>query len=384
MKLVKANRLIYLTLLILAGFLTSCGEEGINNIQSNDPVFSMDKFEKNLRASLDGATVGYVYAINLNGQLNRSGDSGFARTTLDGQILQSASKRMNIASITKTITAVAVLQLLERRGLTIDSLIAPWLPADWNLGTGVSSLTFKSLLTHRTGFNTANSNFNATLSFNALRDSVATGCINPQSHLYMNMNYALFRVIIPALWKGLPGAPGISEINASSASFFYRLYIQQEIFDKLGVLNADCVSPSAEQPTLFYTNAANTPGVDYGDWTMICGGGGYYLSAIDLANFLANIRYNNNILSEVNRNIMRDNYIGWSENGTLNGEHGEYFNHGGSINSTGPAGGNQGNMRGLIVQFPNNVDLAVMTNSEIGADLSIRTVVLNAYDNAWE
>ena len=385
MKRIRANRFIYLVTLILAGFLTSCGEEGINNIQSNDPQFNMDKFEENLRASLDGATVGYVYAINLNGQLNRSGDSGFARTKIDGNVLQSASKRMNIASITKTITAVAVLQLLERRNLTIDSLIAPWLPADWVLGTGVNSLTFKSLLTHRTGFNTANSNFNSTLSFNALRDSVQTGCINPQGHLYMNMNYALFRVIIPALWKGLPGAPGITEINASSASFFYRLYIQQEIFNKLGVMNADCVSPSAEQPTLFYTNAANTPGVDYGDWTMICGGGGYYLSAIDLANFLANIRYNNDILSAVNRDIMRDNYIGWSENGTLNGEHGEYFNHGGSINSSDPTGANLGNMRGLIVQFPNNVDLAVMTNSEIGAaDLSIRTVVLNAYDNAWE
>ena len=291
---------------------------------------------------------------------------------------------MNIASITKTITAAAVLQLLERRGLTIDSLIAPWLPGDWNLGIGVNSLTFKSLLTHRTGFNTANSNFNATLSFNALRDSVQTGCINSQSHLYMNMNYALFRVIIPALWKGLPGAPAIGEINATSASFFYRLYIQQEIFDKLGVLNADCVSPSAEQPTLFYTNAANTPGVDYGDWTMICGGGGFYLSAIDLANFLANIRYNNDILSAANRDIMRDNYIGWSELGTLVGAHGEYFNHGGSINNTGSAGGNQGNMRGLIIQFPNNVDLALMTNSEIGADLSIRTVVFNAYENSWE
>jgi len=70
MKRIKANKLIYLVTLILAGFLTSCGEEGINTIQSNDPVFSMDKFEENLRASLDGATVGYVYAINLNGQLN--------------------------------------------------------------------------------------------------------------------------------------------------------------------------------------------------------------------------------------------------------------------------------------------------------------------------
>ena len=41
-------------------------------------------------------------------------------------------------------------------------------------------------------------------------------------------------------------------------------------------------------------------------------------------------------------------------------------------------------MRGLIIQFPNDVDMALMTNSEIGADVSIRTVVFNAYENAWE
>jgi CubicO group peptidase (beta-lactamase class C family) len=375
---------VFLAALIAIMVFGSCGEDPINVIKSNEEEFKMDKFESNLRASFNGTTVGYVYAINFNQQLSRSGDSGFARTPVDGNILQSASKRMNIASITKTITAVAVLQLLERRGLTIDSLIAPWLPADWVLGTGVNSLSFKSLLTHRTGFNTANNNFNLTLSFSALRDSVETGCINPQTHLYMNMNYALFRVIIPALWKGLPGAPAIGEINASSASFFYRLYIQQEIFDKIGVMNADCVNPSSEQATLFYTNAANTPGVDYGDWSMICGGGGYYLSAIDLANFMANIRYNNAILSPANREIMKNNYIGWSELGTLNGKYGEYFNHGGSINSSDPTGSNLGNMRGLIIQFPNKVELAVMVNSEILPDQSIRTVVLNAYDNAWE
>jgi hypothetical protein len=129
-------------------------------------------------------------------------------------------------------------------------------------------------------------------------------------------------------------------------------------------MNADCVSPTSEQATIFYTNAANTPGVDYGDWFMICGGGGYYLSAIDLANFMANIRYNNTILSPANREIMKDNYIGWSELGTLNGKYGEYFNHGGSINSSDPTGSNLENMRGLIIQFPNKVELAVMAQDE--------------------
>jgi D-alanyl-D-alanine carboxypeptidase len=362
--------------------LASCNEDPVFN--SDEPVFSVDKFEQNIRQSLRGQTVGYVYAINQNKQLKKSGDSGDARISIDGQMDQSPSKRMNIASITKTITAVAVLKLLEKKNLTIDSLIKPWLPADWQLGPGVDSLTFKHLMTHRSGFNSVNANFNSTLSFNALRDSVATGVVNSQSYSYLNMNYALFRVIIPALWKGLPGSPSIGEINPTSASFFYRLYVQQEIMDKIGVLNADCINPSSTQPTLFYTAGATGPGVDFGDWYNICGGGGYYLSAIDLAAFMAYIRYDNNILSAANRSIMEQNFIGWSEGNRMTGIKGEYYNHGGSITQTNGATGSTGNMLGLIVKYPNDVEAVLMINSNIANNVSTRNIMTSAYDNAWE
>lgn len=378
----------FITILMLfsAMFLVSCGEDPINGtIQSNDPVFNMDKFEENIRTMLRGQTTGYVYALNQNGQLKKSGDTGFARIQMDGGVQQSPSRRMNIASLTKTITAVAVLQLLERRGLSIDSTITPWLPADWTLGPNVDTLRFRDLLTHRTGFNSANSNFNNTLSFSALRDSVETGVVNPTVSSYLNMNFALFRVIIPALWKGLSGSPSIGEINATSASFFYRLYIQQEIFDKIGAMNVDCVNPPSQDPTLFYTANISSPGVDYGNWTMICGGGGFYLSAIDLANFMANIRYNNTILSESNRQIMDANYLGWREgNARMFGTKGEYFNHGGAITMNGPTGGSSGNMLGLIVKYPNNVEAVLMTNSDIANGSTMRQILTTAYDNAWE
>ncbi len=382
----KIKKLKYVSvsvlILVITFVFSSCNEDPVFN--SNEKVFSVDKFEQNIRQMLRGQTVGYVYAINRDGQLKKSGDSGSARISIDGQMDQSASKRMNIASITKTITAVSVLKLLERRGLTIDSLVAPWLPAGWQRGQGVSTLKFKDLMTHRTGFNSVNANFNSTLSFNALRDSVATGVVNSQSYNYLNMNFALFRVIIPALWKGLPGAPSIGEINPTSASFFYRLYVQQEIMDKIGVMNADCINPSATQPTLFYTAGATGPGIDFGDWTSICGGGGYYLSAIDLANFMAHIRYDNTILSEANRKIMDQNYIGWAECCKMNGSKGEYYNHGGAITSTSGATGMTGQMLGVMVKYPNNVEAVLMINSNIANNVAINTIMTNAYDNAWE
>jgi CubicO group peptidase (beta-lactamase class C family) len=383
MNIRNLNKSLTWILIAITGFvLTACNEDPV--IVSNDKTFNVDKFEQNIRAALDGQAVGYAFAININGQLAKSGDSGFARIQMDGQEMQSASKRMNIASITKTITAVAVLQLLERRGLTVDSLIAPWLPSSWILGPGVDSLTFRSLLTHRSGLNSADSNFFGTLTFSALRDSISTGVVNPKTYNYRNMNYALFRVIIPALWKGLPGAPGIGEINEAAATFFYRLYVQQEIMDKIGVMNADCINPPGIQPTLFYTAGTNAPGINFGDWTAICGGGGWYLSAIDLAAFMAHIRYNNSILSQANRNLMEQLYLGWSESNKMNGIKGEYYNHGGSITQSSASTGSSGSMRGLIVKYPNNVEAVLLINSNIASGVSIRVIMRDAYDNAWE
>lgn len=378
----KIKYFIIFTAVFSVSFIfTACSEDPITNIQSNEPVFNIDKFEQNIRTNLRGQTVGYVYAINQNGQLKKSGDSGFARTSLDGQLDQSPTKRMNIASITKPITAVAIFQLLERRNLTVDSLIAPWLPPTWVLGPGVDTLKFRDLMSQRSGLNSVNANFNGTLSFNAMRDSIASGVVNPPTYNYLNLNFALFRVIIPALWKGLPGAPAISEINATSASFFYRFYVQQEIMDKMGVTNADCVPSTITPETLFYTFGVNTPGVSFGDWSMICGGGGWYLSAVDLAAFMAYIRYDNTMLSQASRDLMDNSSLGWQPPRT--GDHGLYMYHSGAIGSTTGAG-NTGNMTGLVMKFPNNVEAVLMVNSDINGGQSSRDLLIQAYDDAWE
>lgn len=367
----------FLLLAIWTGlFFNAC------KLSDTQEVFNIALFEQNIRAELNGQTVGYVYAINQDGALVKSGASGHARTQIDGQMDQSASKRMNIASISKTISAVAVLKLLERRGLSIDSLIAPWLPQDWQLGPGVSTLSFKNLLTHRTGFDSHNSHFESTLTYAAMKDAVAKGVVRPQSYQYLNLNYSLFRVIIPALWQGLADAPEISDIGENSSGFFFRKFVQVEIMDLIGVLDADCINPPSSPPTLYYTLGASGHGIDFGSFIHICGSGGFYLSAIDLAHFMASIRYDDTILSPANRAIMERNYIGWYEGGRMIGSKGEYFNHSGWItwSTISPFG----NMRGLVVKYPNNIEAVLLINSDIANGENITTIMTHAYDDAWE
>ena len=64
----------------------------------------------------------------------------------------TVNTRSFIASVTKTVTAVATLQLLEANDLTVTAKIAPWLPSDWVKGPGIAQLTFRDLMQHKTGF----------------------------------------------------------------------------------------------------------------------------------------------------------------------------------------------------------------------------------------
>lgn len=50
---------------------------------------------------------------------------------------QTASKEMYVASMSKPISAVALLKLLDDRGISVDSLIAPYLLGDWDQAPGL-------------------------------------------------------------------------------------------------------------------------------------------------------------------------------------------------------------------------------------------------------
>ena len=82
------------------------------DIVAPGPKFNIDKFEQNIRIAVARRSVGFAYAISQHGQLKRADAGGKARTEVDvnqasfpNGIPQHESKRMNIASISKPITA---------------------------------------------------------------------------------------------------------------------------------------------------------------------------------------------------------------------------------------------------------------------------------------
>jgi CubicO group peptidase (beta-lactamase class C family) len=78
-------------------------------------------FQQNL-----GNVPGYAYAVAHHGRLVAEGESGYSRTSLDApQTPWTTTTRINLASVSKCVTTVALLKLLSHRGISIDQPFYP-------------------------------------------------------------------------------------------------------------------------------------------------------------------------------------------------------------------------------------------------------------------
>jgi CubicO group peptidase (beta-lactamase class C family) len=112
---------------------------------------------------------------------------------------------MGVMSMSKTVSAAAVVALLPWKFITIDSPISPYFPASWKRGPNVDKLTFRMLMTHTTGLKgVAEGPDNDSAAFANLEKMVANGVIGsvPAMVSYLNEGYDLLRIILPYLWNG--------------------------------------------------------------------------------------------------------------------------------------------------------------------------------------
>ncbi len=174
------------------------------------------------------------------------------------------------------------------------------------------------------------------------------------------------------------------------ASLFYIGFVRKALFEPIGIKWADMTHISEYDPrtlqvkentqTLYYSFPAATPpevGFLPRDWTDIGGGGGWVMSARDLARFWAHLRYGN-ILSAAAVDLLfpysspGDSFV----TSYLKDDFGTYFM------KRGNASDGRGGYDAWVVDFPGNVQLAIRSNFAIP---NIRdSVILPAFKKAWK
>ncbi|WP_169053572.1 serine hydrolase domain-containing protein [Alteraurantiacibacter aquimixticola] len=351
----------------------------------------MDQLERRLTEEFQRQFVGYSIAIARHGRVRRTLVSGLARRDADGRRDWAPRTRANVASVSKSITAIAVLQLLEANGLTIEEPIAPYLPSAWVRGRGFregQSVTFRQLLTHTSGmgqrFDRLKDNGNEEpwgndwdgLKF-AVEQGVAQRFLEPgryaeENYSYKNSNYALFRIIVPRLWRMSQGLDG-SDVRKGNHGALFSLYVGEHIFQPSGVEQASCVEPATARHAYGY------------DWTDPTGAGsrfngiqencgahaGWRLSASHLARIAGRVDCNSANNWPLERRLLSQGAcfartvrrLGWDDasNGVTDRTRNRYW-HGGDMLS--PKQPPRRAIHSCMVVLPDGFSVGAIANSD--------------------
>jgi len=339
-------------------------------------TFDIELFESNVIAAMSGEAVGWALSITFDGHTYNGGHAeGEARTAAEiGPVVaQSPNKDMHVASVSKTLTTIVTLRVLQDLGLTPDEKVAPYLPSDWVLGDGVDDLTFRDFMTHESGF--AQQGVGGS-SYSGLQTLIAED-VGATNWDYSNANFGLMRVAVAGLLGIDPVDYPAEEPDVLTAAAF--LVIAHALYGSIGV-SVDCAATDAS-PTIQYNFPdAGAAGYEEPDRLLSCGGYGWFISANELAGVMATLRYTQQLLSTDMREEMFDGFLGlmdpedWS---MVTGDFGVYQMHGGDWYH------GAGELHSCVVAFPIVVEAALLINSERGAIPYQCSVLRDAFDNAW-
>ena len=359
-----------LLIVLVAAVVAGCGSQdaskALDTACDASGCISLSSFSAGIDSQLNGKVVGY---ISLVGALPVIVKYGNARTAADPPSLaMDTDIPSNVASLSKVLTTVGVLQWLAKHNLTINNTIAPYLPPDWTKGPNVSTITFGELLTHTAGFRDGGNG-----SYAALKQQIADGVTLADKLMpsYNNENFAIFRVLLPFM-EGF-NDPGEAQ-RATATSTFYINYMRANVFTPLGITDADCKPSAGAKPVLYYRPppVGPTHGVEAGDWTPYCGGGGWVLTVSDLYKVILDLGGGNILLTDAEKTLMNTNCLGWDCSVQTQTD---WIGKNGIL----PYANNVG-MTCFFGIFKGQVPVVVLVNSNPPANIT--TIVANAFANA--
>ena len=254
-----------------------------------------DALAADLEFNMAGRSVGYGYAVYHNEGFVRGGGGGVRRVAAVNRssLPFDAYTRKGCHSMSKAITAAAMIRALQLRGVSIDSPIFPHLPAKLQsqvTDADVATITFRQILSHRSGIPEGG------WRWSDLLQGAAT--VNPTigAYDYANWNYAVCRTLIPyvlnpAQLRALEKS-WFMDINAYCASI-YASFVQTQILLPAGVPNASWTSPdNIDDVNFAYYYNFNNPGIEevMPNRLTTIGSGGWAMSANGYARFMARLQ----------------------------------------------------------------------------------------------
>lgn len=281
-----------------------------------------ETLDRKLRDELDPLQVGYCYMICRKGALIHGSASLFAQLPQrgqepdDGNVPWGYDVPMNICSISKFVTAVAVFKLLRERGLTPQTGIGDYLPQYWKASDNVRALTFHDLLRHEAGLGGQYEDSGAG-NFAAAKETVQNDTTGSGTFAYRNANYAILRTTFATLSNILPMdflitklelsgfGVAVQDDEAATDAFWdlvslqaYNRFVNDRLFAPANI-QARAFEP-ADSAAKGYEAKPKAPGVRLEDVAADAGSSGWHLTVRELGRLLHAVRRGGSIVSAGN------------------------------------------------------------------------------------
>jgi len=238
-----ALRLSLLASIGLLLTINSCKEK---DLCDPTPVFDIDLFVNQVEQALNddsNPVSGYEFVVSQGGNVYHKNGGGFAVYASDngGPMPMDENTRINVASVSKFIGTIALMQVLEKHNINSWAYIKNYLPPTWqnvmhethykaNFGTAI---TFEDLLTMKTGIQFGDpSNYSpGPIPTTAeMYRAIGQPADSDRENDYQNGNFTMIRVLIAELEYGLDETA--NDYNYQTAEAYFD-YIKRNIFDKL-------------------------------------------------------------------------------------------------------------------------------------------------------
>jgi len=192
---------------------------------------------------------------------------------------------MHVASVSKLMTAMAMMVLFRDKNISPDAQIIDYLPDYWEKGPNIEYIVFRNLFNHTSGLSA-----NYLVDFDSMKSAIAGGINLPspggnnQNDLghynYQNLNYGLCRILLPVINGDIDQSADPSTWDQKTTSA-YEAYLQAKVFQPSGVVGATLDHPSAG--ALSYVGPGDSkPGWNSGNLEGSCGCDGWHLSVNQL------------------------------------------------------------------------------------------------------
>jgi len=338
-----------------------------------EPYLDVGAFGQAFHAAIKDNVVGYALRIGKNGQTIYTLQWNWAQTPSDSSLGWSPQRRMHVASISKLITGMAMVRLLNEKGVSYDAKIINYLPGYWPKGSNISKITFRHLLTHTSGFSTGGSSSDYQFMKSRVASGVPASAIGTRD--YENMNFGLCRILIAVI-------NGNINKNAVFPAFIndqlwdaitinaYVQYVNQKVFAPAGVSGPSLDKPDA--PARAYMFPAGN-GWNSGNLASMAGGAAWHMSINEILAVMHIFRRANAIVSPSKAQEALD--AGFGVDRIIATPAGKLYDKNGRWRD-----GNQRTEQSVAAFMPEGMDIVVFVNSPIGPNAaSLRNLVRDAY-----